>query len=228
MIRFVGCGFGNGNGGILVEFHALRLGQILQGVAVLRVGGEKCQGQAEWFIGRSAAKKLQGVVLILLRDVDFHPVRPGHPVGSAVGATEVVILFRKRAVVPLADVSDVISMAPQQSWIGFGPGCLERIHGDIAVARHPLAGHQRGAADAADRSGHAGVGESSAFLGELIEPGCLHNRVARAAQGVEAPVIGLKDQNVQRSVRRSGGKVTGEEKQQMEQEMSHDGLRGIL
>ena len=59
-----------------------------------------------------------------------------------------------------------------------------------------MAGEKRGAAHPADGGGDTVLGEADSSRGQRIEIWCFHNRISGAAEGVEAPVIRIKDDDI--------------------------------
>ena len=201
---FVGRRLGNGDDRVLVELHAGWLREKLEGVLILGVGGEEREREDKRFVGGARAQKLEGVIFVFLGDVDFGAVGLSDPVGAAVGPAEVEFILRKRAVVPFADVADMIAVAAEEAGIGLGPRRGEHGERGVAVARHPLAGEERGAAHAADRGGDAVVGEAHALFGEPIEVGRFHDWMAGCTERIVAPVVGVEHDDVERLGRRGG------------------------
>ena len=100
---------------------------------------------------------------------------------ALIGASEVERGGGKFSVMPFTDVTDPVAVCPQQPRIRFSPRCFESRKTFVAVARHPLAGEQRGAADATDGRGDGGSGESQSLARQPIQFRGLNNRIPRYA-----------------------------------------------
>ena len=198
--RLVGGGLRHRNGHVPIERHAFRLRQELFGIAVLGVRRKERKREAKRFVNRARAQKLQCVVFVLLGDVNLGAVGLLDPMSAGVGAAKVEVLGRELAIVPLADVPDVIAVRPQQAGIRLCPRCIEGLHRWIAVSGHPLPGEQARPTHPADRGGDAVLGEAKPLARQSVEVGRFHHRIARTAERVEAPVVGVEQDHVQRLV----------------------------
>ena len=190
-----------------VEPEALGLGQKLLRVLVLRVGRDKGEREAEGPPRWAGAQEFQGVRLVAAGNVHRRALGLRQPVphrGDAPGA-EVILLRRKLPVVPLAYVADVVTRDPQAPGIRLGPGRAEHLERAVAVPRHPLPREQRGPTHPADGGGDKTIGEPEPLARQPVQMRRAHNRVARRAQGVVAPVVRIQQHHVQRTGRVRGG-----------------------
>ena len=74
--------------------------------------GEKGERETKRLVLRTCAKKFERIVVIFLRHMNAFPIGIFHPMGARIRAPKVKIFLRKWTIVPLADVTDVISVRP--------------------------------------------------------------------------------------------------------------------
>lgn len=187
---------GDRNGDILVELHAFRLGAELIWVWVFRVGREEGEGEAERLIFWSLAEEIECVVFVALGDVDLTALAVIIPMFARVGFGVVELLCREFAVVPLADLADVVAIGAKERGVSFFERGLPGSEASATVSGHPLTGEKSSATDAADRSGDAVLSEADSGFGEFIEVWCLNDGIARDSKGVVSPVIRKEDDDV--------------------------------
>lgn len=141
---------GHGDGDVLIELHAFRLGAELIGMTVLRVGGEESEGETEGLVLGALAQEIEGVVFVPFGDVNLSTLAIIIPVLAGVRLSVVEFFGWKFPVMPFPDLADVVAIGPEQGGVGFGEGSLPGFEISAAVAGHPLAGKEGSSTDAAD------------------------------------------------------------------------------
>jgi len=91
------------------------------------MGSKESEGQAEGFVRGTGLEKLKSIVFIALGDVDFFAVFTLKPMLALVAAAKVVVLLGELAVMPLADMADMVAVLTQQARVGLLPGGGEHI-----------------------------------------------------------------------------------------------------
>ena len=162
------------------------------------MGGEEGNGEIEGLVLGALVEKVEGVILVALGDVNLLPIGHEIPMPAMIGAAEVEFFRGDSSIVPLADVTDVVAMGAQEGGVAFLEGRFPHLEATALVARHPLASEEAGTADSTDGGGHAVLGKSHPRRGEFVEVGGLDHRIARDPQGVMPPVIGIKEDDVER------------------------------
>ena len=179
-------------------------------MAVLCMSGKEGEGQAEGFVRGAGLQKLEGVIFIALSDVDRLAVFALIPMLAGVGAAEVVTLCWELAVMPLADMTDVVAVLTQLTRVGLLPRGGEHIETLAAVTRHPLTGVEAGSADATDGGGDTVLGEAHPLLCQGIQARGFDDGITRSSEGVVTPVIGVEHEHVEWLVSGLGGGKTAE------------------
>lgn len=182
---------------IFVLRQTLRLRQILFWSRVFCMCSEECESQTKGFVLRTLVKKPNCVILVLLRYVNGALIASFNPMCPSIGDPDVELLLRKRTIVPLPDMPDIVTVGTKDTWIRFAPFGLESIECLVAVPGHPLPGQQRCAADATNGCGDVVIGKPHSIASQCIDVGSLNDCVPRARQRVESPIVGIENKHVE-------------------------------
>ena len=175
-------------------------------MAVLSMSGKEGEGQAEGFVLGAGLEELKGVIFIALGNVDWLTVFALKPMLAGLGSAEVVTVCRELAVMPLADMTDVVAVLTQLTRVGLLPRGGEHIKTLAAVTRHPLTGVEAGSTNTTDGGGDTVLGEAHPLLCQGIQAWGFDDGITRSSEGVVTPVIGVEHEDVERLVS-CGGKT---------------------
>ena len=89
---------------------------------------------------RTLGEELKGFVLVLFCDMNRLTVGVFHPMPTRITGAVIELFRGEFPAMPLADLTNPITVITQQAGVGFIPQGAESVESSVAVAGHPLAG----------------------------------------------------------------------------------------